>query len=321
MEFEATYGKFNEIMEAEKVIDVTNIVSEQFLLGNHIQIKPGTSFNKLFTDPSINSRKFLQIKTAGRTYNIVEDHYAYDINIDLLEKGTSIKLVYYVFINRNSNWRNLISGQLLQLKSYGLLDEVDLYVHITDQTNFFDDVVDLIKSIHSYVIVSTSSSNFYEFPGIRKVYDLATEYPDDILIYLHTKGMSYNVQERKKEEIAILKGTFENWRKCLEGFQDPEIMKLGLFPAVEGLKVKRQLGARGGWVWFNFWYARGNYILTCDPPEIKGDRYYFEDWLGGKQDDMTIARNDCFNIYDRTGQRYFTGQEAHIELNFLIEEL
>jgi len=233
----------------------------------------------------------------------------------------SIKLVYYVYIDRQSNWLAIVSGQLSQLKSYGLLDEAELYVHITDMANIFTDVIEVVQRISINAIISRSVENYFEYNSLSLIYDLAKQHPDCFLLYLHTKGMSYHLKSRLVEEIALLTKTFENWRENLELFNDEKINKIGLFPAVEEEETKLKQGIIGGWIWFNFWYARGSYLVSCGQPELNRDRYYFEEWLGGLQKDHLTLNNDCHNLYNIKGQKYFTAFEASKRLIYLSNSM
>ncbi|MBT2559664.1 hypothetical protein J7E50_17210 [Pedobacter sp. ISL-68] len=317
--FKAIYGVFNINMDAIEVIDVTELVLQKFQIGSKIHIPAKQNFNEVFSDPQFGKVKFLQLDYNGRKYNIIEDNYDADIEINLNEKSKKIKIVYYVYVNRNSNWRGIISGQLLQLKSYGILDEADLHVHITDTKDDTLPVIELIKALVVDAIITTSKENNFEFPAIKLVYDLAHQNPDSYLIYFHSKGMSYNVHSRKTEEITLLKLTFENWRKKLQIFNDKRINKIGLMPAIGDNSDSEKQGTRGGWIWFNFWYARASYIINCDEPFITEDRYYFEHWLG-LQNGTLIITDDCFNLHKVRKQSYFTPSQASLELENLTKK-
>ncbi len=313
IDFKATYGVFNINMDAIEVIDVTELVLQKFLIGSKIHIPAKQNFNEVFSDPKFGKVKFLQLDYNGRKYNIIEDNYDVDIEINLNERSKKIKIVYYVYVNRNSNWRGIISGQLLQLKSYGILDEADLYIHITDTKDDSLSIIELIKDLVPDAIISISKENNFEYPGIKLIYDLAHQDPDSYLLYFHSKGMSYNVHSRKTEEIILLKLTFENWRKKLQIFNDKKIDKIGLFPAIGDNRDSEKQGTRGGWIWFNFWYARASYIINCDEPFITEDRYYFEHWLGLQNGNLIIT-DDCFNLHKVRKQSYFTPSQASLEL-------
>ena len=58
--------------------------------------------------------------------------------------------------------------------------------------------------------------------------------------------------------------------------------------------------ANGNWIWFNFWWARGTYLNTCEDPIITCDRYYYESWLGSGNNSIGQTYNfkeGNFNSY------------------------
>jgi len=317
--FKATYGVFNIDMKPIIAIDVTEVLKELFLKGNSVVIPAGQSFNTAFTDPAFGQPKYLRIEHNQRKYNIIEADYEYDIKINLSETVKRIKIVYYIYINRNSNWRGIVSGQLLQIKSYGMLDEASLYIHITDTEGKTNEVIKFIGEFVPDAVISTNTENLFEYPAISLVYNLAKQYPNDIFIYFHSKAMSYNITARRIDEVALFTKTFENWRKKLELFNNPQINKAGLFPAIGSNDDTEQTGVRGGWIWYNFWYARGNYILNCDEPLVTHDRYFFEHWLGLQNGILTI-NNDCAALYSapKNNRNYFTPAQANASLTELI---
>jgi len=320
-QFKAIYGTFDHHMSPLKVIDVTEKCIYNFLSGNKIVIPANTNFNSIFGDPVADQIKFLQLQYRGRKYNIIEDKYKEEITVKITKIKKRIKIVYYAYIDRNSNWQEIVEGQLLQIKGYGILDEAELYVHITDVTNDYDDVITFIKNIWAGVKISASNENQFEYPAIKLIYELANKDPHSIYIYFHTIGMSYDGNARDLKEITLLTFTFKNWRKNIEAFSHPKIQKIGLFPARENFESKLLVGLRGAWIWYNFWYAKGEYIRNCEDPKIQDrDRWYFEHWLGGVQDDSTIARDDCHSLFHK-GVSYFTCMENLEGLKILMEKL
>jgi len=314
--FTAYYGTFNDNMIAYDVTDVTHTVKKKFLTGDHLKIPAKTNFKRCFGGSSLSKRKFLQIKIGTRLHNIAEDKYRNDINIDLYDTAKRIKLIYYVYINRNADWKAIVGGQLTQLKSYGLFDESDLYIHLTDTAGKFDDVIELIKGICELAIISTSAENHFEYPAIRLIYDLAIQYPEATFMYLHSKGMSYQVNSRSIEEVVLLGATFENWRYNLQFLEADHLNKMGLFPALSDNKFPERRVPHGGWIWFNFWYAKGRYLANCDEPEINENRHVFEHWLGLQKGPLVFI-DDCHNLYSgkkngffKKKKKYFTSAEG-----------
>jgi|GEM_PF-1881363 len=319
--FKAIYGTFDHHMMPLEVTDVTSKIAGNYLSNGKINLPAQTNFSEIFDSPIGNKRKFLQIQYGNRKYNIIEDNYRLDILIDLNECQKHIKLVYYAYINRASNWETIVSGQLLQLKGYGILDEVDMFVHLTEENGVFEDAMNVVRSICPNAIISLSTENQFEYPALKLLYDLAVQSPESIFIYLHTKGISYNIPSRIPIDIALLKGTFENWRRNLEAFSRPKINKIGLFPSFENPGLKDHYGIGEGWVRYNFWYARGSYIVQfCQEPKVDYFRHYWEIWLGGGVDNnkkRSIYDHDSYNLYLETNQKYFNVTEAEMRMDYL----
>jgi hypothetical protein len=238
------------------------------------------------------------------------------------DKGKNIKIVYYLYLIPEANWKEIASGQLLQLKSYGILEEADLYVHICDCHGLSAEAETLVKGIAPDAILSFSHDNRYEYPGIKLVYDLAKQYPEAMFIYFHAKGMSHHLQARSAKEVTLFTLTFKNWPECIKSLNRNGVQKVGLFPAMlrEGLGNSGDLG---GWIWYNYWYATGKYLSHCPQPMVHKDKYYYEGWLGLHSADNTYITNDCKSIYNIgfVGKTYFTPAEADHHLNQATKKL
>ena len=58
-----------------------------------------------------------------------------------------------------------------------------------------------------------------------------------------------------------------------------------------------------GWIWYNFWYARGSYIKYVERPIKTYRRHYYEDWLGRKvkNENYIICDNErSYIFYENT---------------------
>lgn len=280
----ALYGTFNIEMAPIVTIDVSDKISD-YIKGDIIEIPNNISFSKLFGNVEVGKKKYLQITLNDRIINIAEDRYTDNIVIDLTDNTKRIKVIYSLYIDPNSNWRAIISGQLYQLKGYGILSEADLYIHITDCYNCVQEVKELINKITPSAIIYTSFKNQFEYPAIKLVHDLSIQHPDNSFLYFHTKGMSHNLHSRSLEEIILFTKTFESWRNNIQLLNRDGINKVGLFPSEEG------------WIWYNFWYAKGTYLASLNAPEITDHRWYYESWLGRGASNGAKKAGDCINIY------------------------
>jgi uncharacterized alpha/beta hydrolase family protein len=60
--------------------------------------------------------------------------------------------------------------------------------------------------------------------------------------------------------------------------KDYELIKeiYTIFPRID--KIGYSSGGIG-WIWYNFWFARGSYIYNIEKPLKTKRRHYYEDWL------------------------------------------
>ena len=209
-----------------------------------------------------------------------------------------INIIYYIWINANRDWRVIIEGQLFDMKISGILDVSNLYMMITcSDDELINDVKNLINNSlenRNNYYMEFFKENFYEYYGIKKLYDTAREEPDKYFIYLHSKGMfnwyNNNPNIRSKDEINLTRYTIYLWRDILDVYEkNPHIKKVGMFPATDG------------WMWMNFFWAKGEYLITCQNPIVTNQyRYYYESWLGsGHQTEY-----DSYGIYENSYKKY-----------------
>ena len=220
----------------------------------------------------------------------------------------TINIIYYIWINPNRNWKVIIDGQLDDIKSSGILDCSKLYIIVCNENETILDEASTLINISLQNIdktkynIETTKNNFYEYYGIKKLYDLSKEEPDKLYIYLHSKGMFHwynNENVRSSHEVYLTQNIINLWKDILYIFnENPEIKKIGSFPSYQG------------WMWFNFFWVRGSYLITCEEPIIT-ERFYYEGWLGtGNKND-----SDSLSIYSKD-DRKFSPEEAMDTLNY-----
>jgi hypothetical protein len=202
----------------------------------------------------------------------------------------SIFIVYYAYLNNDKNWRNIIKGQIEDVYKSGILNCSLFHPVLYGDPNDIKECKKLLEDIIKINIeVTEVYENKYEFPAIIKIRELALENPDKIFIYFHSKGMVFHnpVGERTIIEYKLTNNTFCNWESTLHIFKKfPKIQKAALFPS------------ENGFGWFNFWWARGTYLISCKPIEIPenlklDDRFLCEAWLG---DYGSKTWEDCYSI-------------------------
>ena len=86
-----------------------------------------------------------------------------------------------------------------------------------------------------------------------------------------------------------------------------EISKAGPFPCLnENTKVSDQ------WSWFNFFWARSDYVRNLEAPQKTTDRYYYESWISRASKTPSL----CYSLYAKKIQG-FTGSKASTTLKNL----
>jgi FkbM family methyltransferase len=202
----------------------------------------------------------------------------------------NIIIVYYVFINPKRDWKKIIKGQIGDLLISGLLAKSKVFVHITDTTcKYIPECVLFINKLIENVEFRSNNTNEFEYPGFKWLYELAQEYPDSAMLYLHTKGMVYHHKnERNMCEKTILRYTIDNWEKTMEVFDNNKIVnKIGVYPSAEG------------WLWFNFFWVRSDYLQNSNPPEYTPDnRYYYESYIGREAPLENKGCGDCYSLVE-----------------------
>jgi len=214
---------------------------------------------------------FLNNNNNKLHHDYIDDHKVNNI----LNKP--IYIVYYAYLYNGQKWKNIITGQMRDIYNSGILKIATLHVVLLGTPNEIQEAKLLLENITNDTInITEVYDNLYEFPALIKIRELALINPNKIFIYLHSKGMvNWNPsQHRTIIEQKLTKSTLLDWDTTLFIFQNfPEIQKAGVLPA------------KDGFMWFNFWWARGSYLISCSPIEIpinlvENDRFICESWLG-----------------------------------------
>jgi hypothetical protein len=296
--FKAIYGTFDIEMRPIQVDDVTDNL-RRYMKNGIISIPKDESFLKLRRKFNTRKKKFLKITWKGVERFILQDEYTDDVLIDFNSTDPKIVIVYFFYVSNSSNWRAILSGQLLQLKGTGLLPEADLHIHITDTLGYFDEIRTIINRITPDANINRSATNEFEYPAMKLIYDLAHENDDRTFLYFHSKGMTHNLHSRSLEEITIFTETFENWRRNLQLMNKKNADKMGLFTG------------EAGWIWYNFWFAKGSHISSLPMPQQSPNRYIYEEWVGGKELNSMGWKNSL-SLYTipLSKKKYYTPKEA-----------
>lgn len=208
----------------------------------------------------------------------------------------NINIIYFIWINPNKNFEEIISGQLNDMINSGILKYSKLYLEICcEYENIYNNITTMIKNILKdyYYEINFHNENRYEYYGIKKLYDLATLEPNKYYLYLHSKGMfNYNnIHKRHIYEKTLTKGTVYQYEKVIKIFEENKnISKIGLFPSIHHDQ---------NFVWLNFFWSRGSYLNTCENPIITDDRFYYERWSGTGEKESLM-----YNLYENNLKKY-----------------
>lgn len=176
----------------------------------------------------------------------------------------------------------LVSGQLASILRSGFLkrDQNVLHLHLVLAHPRRVAWVNqrLLRRLgilrHPRVKVRFSYRNAFEFPGIARVYALATSAgPNDLIGYCHSKGASHKTTARRPRlaiEKALTAKVMCAWRRVKT-----------IFSVMPALKVGAVTTSERGIGWYNFWWVRPSHVLTQPLPKQKPIRkWYWEWWLG-----------------------------------------
>jgi hypothetical protein len=216
-----------------------------------------------------------------------------------------LNIVYFCWCNVKKNYKNIIFGQLDEIINSGILNISKIYIECcSEDLNITTDIKELFDDklkIYKYEL-NFHKENRYEYYGIKKMYELSILEPEKYYIYFHSKGMfNYNnINERHIYERTLTKGTFHNYEKIIELLDNNNnIVKAALFPAYN---------RKNNFCWFNYYWVKGLYLITCEPPIITDNRFYYETWSESGNNSL----GDVYNLYENNYKKYKLNEAGDI---------
>jgi len=217
---------------------------------------------------------------------------------------SNIVIVYYIYLPIDRNWRSIVGGQLNDFIISGVNGR--MFIHICSlYSHLISECKEFIDSIYpNYEEIYTSNQNLYEYPGIKLVYDISQKNPDNIILYIHSKGMVFTYEDkelRTEKEMVLFRNTIYPHKKVLKLFEEnTSINKIGLYPGQTGM------------IYFNFFWIRASYLKN--PPEINTDRFYYEDYIENGD------YHDCYSLV-KENICYFSQPDVMNEIYNMNKEL
>lgn len=210
------------------------------------------------------------MKIVQKKYtHCINDH----VNIETImtnEINFNIHIVYYINCLTNTNYFDWLKNQIDMVYNYNGTIYIIATLVPSDESKFRNRVL----SMYSNIIIECNYENQFEYPGILKVWELGQIHSssNDIILYFHSKGVTHhaNYNSNRNDSYNVILKDVDRIKEIFSIF--PSIDKIGYF------------SGGGGWIWYNFWFARGSYINSVEKPIKTQRRHYYEDWLYRKID-------------------------------------
>jgi hypothetical protein len=187
-----------------------------------------------------------------------------------------LDIIYFanLFVNPPHGPR-LIREQLTDLVATGLtrFSRVHIVLSLPDDFDYpslQDNLTFLFQRQYRTLEFHIGHDNCHEYPGIQQVHSLAREdrNRNHYILYFHSKGITRFHGRREHVEMALHKTVIDQWKNVLQIFDThPNIDKIG------------STASTGGWIWWNYWWARASYLTQVEKPVKTERRHYYEDWL------------------------------------------
>jgi len=195
----------------------------------------------------------------------------------------NLYIVYFINCLINPNYYDWLLNQLkiitnqINKKKINLskLQKCKIYIIASINNNKKQEFINYLNkyffySMKSLIEVEFFPNNNFEYQGIKKVWDLGQFHSEknDIILYFHSKGISRNksYSSNRNDKYNII---LKDLNKIFKIFDSYSFID----------KIGYSCGGNG-WIWYNFWFARGSYLNLVEKPIITNRRHYYEDWLG-----------------------------------------
>lgn len=241
----------------------------------------------------------------------------FEIRLDVqpVTAQAKTRIVYFINCYINKNYIYLFSRQMAELAETGLLSHTNSVLYVvssgtTDDKSVLQKEIQQIFASTSDIRHEHTEQNLFEYPGIRKVWELGRDDADAFILYFHARGISRIKlgrfrRNRQPLEKRLFRRVIGEWRQNL----------FWLRAVSSADKVGISHGGNG-WIWFNFWWARASYIAHLEEPQQTERRHYYEDWLGryseSAKGDYADTLDRCISIaFSERRSLYNIGSDFH----------
>lgn len=220
----------------------------------------------------------------------------------------NIKIVYFTYLVPNK-WEPIVLEQLDALYNVtSLYEKASIYISVIDDSESqieFNKLRNIIESKYNKIqFINVFTTNVYEYPGLKSVYELSSDNDSEYILYFHSKGITSNENDERK---ILFKYTIQNYETYLDKMEkSKEIDTASLIPCLKGFG------------YYNFFWARSSYIHKyCSKPEyspsyIKHQRYTWEMWIGNN-----YSRKQFIKTYSPFFK--YSGVDHYTQAAYLME--
>lgn len=182
----------------------------------------------------------------------------------------NIKIIYFANLIPNE-WEPIIIEQLESLKKLELYKEaIKIFMSVIGSELELNKLKQLINLNYTKIqLKNIFKENYYEYPGIKTLYQIAEDEDDEIILYFHSKGITSKQHDIRK---YLFINTIQNYKLYVDEFKKNKNLEVaGVFPN------------KDGFCYFNFFWTRSSYVRNyCSRPEISENRYIWEVWIGNE---------------------------------------
>ncbi len=275
--------KFELIIDNE-VFNISNRILEKVGNDQILEINQNFDLKKFIEKYKSNYKKsFLRISNKFNKFwepLTIQEFTPFKLYLGNINFNKKLDIVYFINSDLNNSFFKLFKDQLMDLIKSKIFKYPFLKIHIVIICSSLPRRVKIheiinslkLKDFFDFNLIFSSDQN-KEFEGINKVWELAKNGEENLILYFHGKGISYIANPllyiRQPLEKFIFKLLIHNWEKNFEKiFRLYSINKIGI------------LSGGNGWSWFNFWIARSGYLSKLEKPKKTNYACYYEDWLG-----------------------------------------
>ena len=201
--------------------------------------------------------------------------------------ATSLKIFYGIWLNGHNVTHEIVEPQLRELVDSGLFSRPNTTLHLVISTNSSTEkewiqALDVVKKVPNKVFY-WNYYNYYEYPGIRLLWEEACKDPNAIYSYFHNKGARF-LRGRIGYERSLTSRIIVPWRAILSIFANrPHTDHIGL--------------GGEGWQWVNFFWVRGQVLHSRPKPLKTRNRFYYESWIARRVNATQCAQATGFPAF------------------------